>query len=155
VQRLTRGGPRWKDRGRVDGAPPPPYEESQRSHQQVHDSKTLSAHLYHEPNQMNGKPQRRRHPATAGRRVAGSGVRHRKPIPQRFHTAAYNQQPVPSQPVQVQDIPSGPFDFKFGQVEEEGEDEADDQVRYFLSALYAYCADRRHRWTGLGIRFPS
>lgn len=130
---LTRGDSRWKDRGRVDGAPPPPYEESQRSHQQIHDPKALPAHLYHEPNQMNGKTQRRRHPATAGRRAAGSSARHRKPIPQRFHAAAYNQQPMPSLPSQVQDVPSGPFDFRFGQVEEEAEDEADDQVHIVFS----------------------
>lgn len=125
---------RWRDRGRVDSAPPPPYEESQRSHQQTHDPKTSPARLNPEPIQVNGKSRGKRHSATAGRRVAGNSVRHRKPIPQRFHPAAYSQQPEPSQPVQVQDIPSGPFDFKFGQAEEEVEDEAEDQVCQFLQA---------------------
>lgn len=84
---------------------------------------------------MNGKAQRRRHAATAGRRVAGSNGRHRKPIPQRLYATAYSPQPGPSQPVQVQaqDVPSGPFDFKFGQVEEDDE-EPDDQVRHSPSA---------------------
>jgi hypothetical protein len=77
-------------------------------------------------------------------------VRHRKPIPQRPHATAYSQQPEPTQPIQVQDVPSGPFDFRFGQVEEEAEEEAEDQVCHSLNAfircsmpLYACCADRR------------
>ena len=64
-----------------------------------------------------------------GRKVAGNSVRHRKPIPHRFHATAYSHQPGPSQPVPVQESPSGPFDFRFGQAEEEGEDEAEDEVR--------------------------
>jgi len=55
-------------------------------------------------------------------------VRHRKPIPQRFQPIAYSQQPGPTQPVQVQDTPLGPPDFKFGQIEGEGEGEAEDQM---------------------------
>lgn len=123
---------RWKERGKVDTAPPPPYEESQRSYQETHGPNTSPAHMQHEPAQMNGKSQRKRHATTIGRRVVGNTVRHRKPIPQRFHATAYSHQPSPSRPVQVQDIPSGPFDFRFGQVEEEGEEEAEDQV-YLLS----------------------
>ena len=154
--------PRWRDRGRVDNAPPPPYEESQRSHQQAHDPRTSPAHLHPEPIQVNGKTRGKRHAATSGRRVAGNNVRHRKPIPQRFLPTAYSQQPGPSQPVQVQDVSSGPFDFSFGRVKEEGEDEdeAEDEVcKLFPSAfnpgstlLYPpyFC-----RWIGLGIRFPS
>jgi len=112
--------------------PPPPYEESQRSHQQTQDPKTPPAHLQSESNQMMGKGQRKRHAATSGRRAAGNSVRYRKPIPQRFHPTAYGQQPGPSQPVPVQDSPLGPFDFSFGQVEEEGGDEPDDQVCCFF-----------------------
>ena len=141
ARRLTRGGHfRWRDRGRADTTPPPPYEESQRSHQQTHDAQAL--HSETSPT----KHQRRRHAAAIGRRAAGSSVRHRKPIPQRLHPTAYSQQPGPSQPTEVHDVTPGPFDFKFGQVEEEGEDEEDDQVGFFLSlrssSLYAPCADR-------------
>jgi hypothetical protein len=125
---------RWKDRGRVDNAPPPPYEESQRSHQQAHDSKTSPVHLHPESIQANGKTRGKRHATTVGRRVAGGSVRLRKPIPQRFCATLYSQQPGPGQPVQVQDVPSGPFDFRSGQVEEEGEDEAEDQVRQYFRA---------------------
>ena len=128
---LIFGDFRWRDRGRDDNSPPPPYEESERSHQQTHDPKSPPTQLNPEPTQTNGRSPRRRHAATAGRRVAGNSARHRKPIPQRFHATAYSQPVSPSQPVQVQDIPSGPFDFSFGQVEGEGEgeDEGDDQVR--------------------------
>ena len=122
---MTEDVPRWKDRGRIDNSPPPPYEEYQRSHQ---DSKNSPGQLHADP--VQGKTPRRRHPATTGRKVAGNSVRHRKPIPNRFHATAYGHQPGPSQPVPVQDNPSGPFDFRFGQAEEEaGEAEAEDEVR--------------------------
>ena len=78
------------------------------------------------------RTQRRRHPAPLGRKVAGGSVRHRKPIPQRFHPSAYSHQPGPSQPAEVQDDPSEPFDFKFEHVEEEREDEPEDEVFHFL-----------------------
>ena len=134
---------RWRDRGRVDNAPPPPYEESQRSHQQAHDPRTSPTQLHPEPIQANGKTRGKRHAATSGRRVAGNSVRHRKPIPQRFLPTAYSQQPGPSQPVQVQDVPSGPFDFSFGRVKEEceGEDEAEDEVCKLFQA-YLFRAQR-------------
>lgn len=74
------------------------------------------------------RTQRRRYAATAGRKVAGNSVRHRKPIPQKFHPAAYSQQPAPSQPVQVQDVPSGHPGPRFEQVKEEGLDEPEDEV---------------------------
>ena len=63
-------------------------------------------------------------------------MRNRKPIPQRFLPTAYSQQTGPSQPVQVQDVPSGPFDFSFGKAKEEGEgaDEVEDEVFKFYQA---------------------
>lgn len=118
----------WKDRGRADGAPPPPYEESERSHQHTHDSKTFPSRMHPDQMASNLKSQRRRHAATAGRRVAGNTVRHRKPIPQRFHASAYGQQPGPSQPVHDQDVPFDPFSFGHGQTEEASEEEPEDQM---------------------------
>ncbi|KAF9784918.1 hypothetical protein BJ322DRAFT_795491 [Thelephora terrestris] len=114
----------WKDRG-TDSSPPPPYEESERSHQQTHDSKTLPTRVHPE---LNLRPQRRRHPASVGRKGAGGSVRHRKPIPQRFYPSAYGHQPGPSQPALAQDVSSDSFDFKLGHVEEEGEDEPADEM---------------------------
>lgn len=120
----------WKDRGRPDSTPPPPYEESERSHHQTHDSKTLPAHIYSESALANVRTQRRRHAASAGRRTAGGSVRYRKPIPQKFHPVAYNQLPEQSQPVQAQYVSPGPgpFDFQFERVEEVAEEEPEDQM---------------------------
>ena len=85
-------------------------------------------HSHPESANQNGRAQRRRHAATAGRRVAGNTLRNRKPIPPRFHATAYSQQPGPSQLAQVQETHTGQFDPQFGQVEEEAAGDAEDQV---------------------------